>query len=127
MSPVVACFSRLSPDRVVLLILRSLVALWAAFWLWFIVASLVSEPSWEGVRHGSVIALAIVGAATAACIYPPVGGTLLIVGGVFAAWFFNTDGARALLAAPAVVLGVGFILSRIVGRRAAVAGAPGTQ
>lgn len=118
MNPVVIQSKRILPERVVLLVLRSLVVLWAAFWLWFIAAALISEPSWEGLRHGGVIAFAILAAAAAACIHPPVGGVLLIAGGVFAAWFFNNDGARALLAAPAVVLGIGFALSRLVGRHA---------
>ncbi len=121
MSPALSSPNRVVAGRVALYILRGLVVLWALFWLWFIAAVLISEQSLEGLKYGGGVAAAIIVAAGAACLFPPVGGALLIAGGAVAAWYFNGAAARTMLAAPAIVLGLGFLLSSLVRRRAASA------
>ena len=88
--------------------LRGLLLLWAGFWTWFIVMVLASE-GWGGWPHGLMIAVPIWGASVAGMLAPRFGGVLLLVAGVVAFWYFPHPGARTLLAAPALALGVAAI------------------
>ncbi len=81
----------------------ALLVLWCGFWLWFAISVVSSEPriAWQPVAFVlSVLALTF-----AACVFPRTGGVLLIAAGMWASYYYDNSGARALLAAPAIVLG----------------------
>lgn len=101
-------------------LVRVLVASWAGFWAWFVVADGFSHAG--GGDPGSVaMALAgvvlLIGLATLAWSRPRIGGSALVAGGVGAAVFFSHPTALAILAAPAVGLGVLLVMLGGSGRR----------
>jgi len=105
--------------RVSRFVLRSLLILWAGFWTWFVIAVSIGEPpppplwipvAWLG-GLATIVALA--------WRWPAVGGAVLVAAGAAAALYFPTSGARALLAVPAVALGLGFLVLRFGPRRVA--------
>jgi len=107
------------------LALRLLLLAWAGFWLWFVVANLVSDlrtvPWWIPVAWlTSLPTLVVLGWKK-----PLLGGIALIAAGAWSATYFTHPGARALLAAPAVAIGIGLVLSgwstRAVARLAVLA------
>lgn len=114
--------STASPPRWARLLLRAALLLWAGFWAWFVAAvSLGEEPApppwiplaWFGALAGLVLL----------CWKRPVlGGLVLVAAALWAGWYFANGGARALLAAPALALGLGFLaLGRARGTAANVA------
>jgi hypothetical protein len=90
-------------------IARFLLLLWAAFWLWFNIASAIGESD-GGWWH---IALAAITAALAVVswFWPRIGGCLMILTGVLAAWSFHNPAAIILLAVPAFIIGVLLLFS----------------
>jgi hypothetical protein len=91
------------------------VAAWAGVWLVFVALSAFSEGAtalWPAAALAAALALCVVTVWTR----PVLGGVLLNVAGVVAAASFHHPAARALLAAPAVFLGVVAILGAIRGR-----------
>ena len=94
-------------SRVLRLTLRGLVLAWAGFWSWFVVMVSLGEspaPPWW-------IPVAWLAGLTALVVlvwrWPTFGGLVLVAAGVWAALYFDNSGARALLAAPALVIGIG--------------------
>jgi len=79
---------------------RVLVGVWAAFWGWFNVASLVSEVGELGVgawiNHG-LLAVLVVGLTVLAYVKPRIGGALLLV--LTAGMGFLFRGAQPLVLA----------------------------
>lgn len=75
---------------------------WAAFWIWFSIASAIGEGS-DGLPHLAMAAglLAIVALGWAR---PRIGALVLLVAGLAAAWFFRNTFARLSLSLPAVLL-----------------------
>jgi hypothetical protein len=90
-------------------LLRAALLVWAGFWSWFVIAVTFGEepapPAWIPLAW-----FAALGALVALCWKrPTLGGLALTLASVWAAISFAHPGARALLAAPAFVLGLGFI------------------
>jgi hypothetical protein len=94
--------------------LRVLLAAWAGFWGWFVLAvsyggAEAAPPWWIPAAGLGVLAVLVV----LGWKRPLAGGIALVAVGLAAAAFFPNPAARALLAAPAVLLGLGCIaLSR---------------
>lgn len=95
-----------SPWRWPLLGAQLAVTSWAAFWLWFISAVIISEWSAGAWTHGPAIAAPILAATILAWLRPRLGGAALVLAGGVAMWFFPHPGAQSLLAAPPIVLGL---------------------
>lgn len=94
-------------SRVLRILLRGLSLAWAGFWAWFVVTVSLGEspapPWWIPVAWlGSLATLVVL-----VWRWPTLGGLVLVAAGLWAAAYFDNAGARALLAAPALVLGVG--------------------
>lgn len=92
-----------------LLALRLLLLLWAGFWAWFVLAVSVGEepapPLWIPLAW-----LGSLGALVMLCWKRPrLGGLVLTGTALWAGWYFANGGARLILAAPALVLGLGFL------------------
>ena len=101
--------------RVLRIVLRSLLLVWAAFWTWFVAMVSLGEapaPPWwiPAAWFASLAALVVL-----CWRWPTFGGLVLLAAGSWAGTYFANPGARALLAAPAIGLGLGCVL---VGRRA---------
>ena len=108
-------------QRVLRLLLRGLLVLWAGFWAWFVVMASVGEPPappwWIPAAWLASLALLV-----ALCWKrPTLGGLVLLAAGILAAVVFDDPGARALLAAPAVALGAGCVVQGWSARRVASA------
>lgn len=104
--------------------LRGLLLLWAGFWAWFVVAVSLGEapaPPWW-IPAAWLASLA--GLVVLCWRWPALGGALLVAAGLWAGVYFASSGARALLAAPAVALGLGCLAlafgARAVARAAVV-------
>jgi len=92
--------------RVLRLVVRGLVTLWAGFWAWFVVMVTFGEPPappwWIPVAWlGSLAALVWL-----CWKRPTLGGLALAAAGTWSATYFDHPDARALLASPTIVLGV---------------------
>jgi len=101
--------------RVLRFLLRALLLVWAAFWAWFVTMVSLGEapaPPWwiPAAWLASLAALVVL-----CWRWPTLGGLVLLGAGAWAAYYFANPGARALLALPAIGLGLGCML---VGRRA---------
>ena len=87
-------------------VLQGLLLVWAAFWIWFVVAGHWSEigTGWPYILGG----LATIALVTFTALrWPVVGGALLVLAGIGAAVFFDHTFARLALALPMVALGMG--------------------
>ena len=88
---------------------RIAVTAWAGFWAWFVVMAGITDFH-QGLRGTIPMVgawLVALSALTATVwIWPRIGGILMLMAGVGAAFYFNSTGARFLLAVPAVVVGV---------------------
>lgn len=84
---------------------KFLTLVWAAFWLWFCLATLASE-SWPPDLHGVGIAAAIASLAAATWLFPRAGGIAMILAAVLSAWFFHHTAALTLLSLPAAIIGI---------------------
>ena len=102
--------------RVVVLfrvVVRALLAVWAAGWSWFVLAvayggAEASPPAW--IPAAWLLALAaLVGLAWTR---PAVGGLVLVAAGIAAAASLDHPGARALLAGPPIALGLACLALR---------------
>jgi hypothetical protein len=86
--------------------LRVLLVAWAATWSWFVLAVSLGEPPpppwWIPAAWLGSLALLVF----LCWRLPRLGGALLAAAGVGAALYFRNPGAQALLAAPAVALGL---------------------
>lgn len=107
MNPPSASLPELPARRALRLVLRGLLLAWAGFWAWFVLMVTFGEspsPPWwiPAAWLASLAALVVLGWRR-----PALGGLALIAAGVWAAAYFRNPGARALLAAPAVALGLG--------------------
>src|SRR5262245_53435174 len=85
-------------------LVRGLMLAWAGFWVWFVIAVSVGEPPpppwWiPAAWLSSLTALVLLGWKR-----PTLGGLAFLGAGGWAAIYFATPGARALLAAPALLL-----------------------
>lgn len=85
---------------------------WAGFWAWFVVAVSVGEskppPLWIPVAWlGSLAGLVVLSWKRST-----LGAVALLAAGIAAALYFPNSGARALLAAPAIGLGLGGLALR---------------
>ena len=99
-------------QRALCFLWRGLLLAWAGFWAWFVVAVSIGEPPppppWIPLAWlGSLSGLVVLGWKR-----PELGGVALIAAGIGAALYFPNPGARALLAAPAIVLGLGGLALR---------------
>jgi hypothetical protein len=84
---------------------RFMVVLWAAFWIWFNVATATAEN--EGRWQHVALAGAAAAMAAVSWVWPRVGGVLMIVAGMIAAWRFHVQPADiALMAVPTVLVGI---------------------
>jgi hypothetical protein len=96
--------------RALRLVLRGLLLAWAGFWAWFVIVVSVGElprpPLWIPVAWLGSLALLVL----LCWKRPTLGGLTLVAAGVGASVFFDNPGARALLAAPAIVLGLGCLV-----------------
>jgi hypothetical protein len=95
--------------RALALVLRGLLLAWAGFWAWFVVMVSLGEapapPWWIPCAWLAGLAALVV-----LCWRRAVLGGLVLVAAGCAAWAaFANPGARALLAAPAIVLGLGWL------------------
>jgi hypothetical protein len=94
-------------SRVFRFLLRGLLLAWAGFWAWFVLAHCFGEspppPWWIPVAWLSSLG-ALVGLSWR---WPRIGGLALVAAGAWAASLFDHPGARALLSAPAIGLGLG--------------------
>jgi hypothetical protein len=92
--------------RVLWLALRGLVLAWAGFWAWFVLMVTFGEspspPWWIPAAWLASLAALVVLCWRRATL----GGLALVAAGVWAAAYFDNPGARALLAAPAIFLGL---------------------
>lgn len=101
------------------LLARSLLLLWAGFWIWFVAVDVFSEPSRAAFGWGALWLVSL-GLLVLLCWTRPLwGGLLLGAAGVWAASCFDNASARALLAAPAIALGLAFALIAWRNRRGA--------
>jgi hypothetical protein len=105
--------------RALRLAVRGLLTVWAGFWTWFVLAVSLGEsprpPAWIPVVWLASLALLVV----LAWRWPRLGGIVLVAAGAGAAFYFPNPGARALLAAPAVGLGLGCLVQGWGARRVA--------
>lgn len=111
--------------RIVLYVVRGLLLLWAGFWTWFVLMTLVSEGlgGWPyALRFLGPLAATVV----VAWLWPRIGGLLLMLGAAFAAWYSDNAGARILLALPAALCGVACVLAGALATRMQVAADGGT-
>jgi len=111
----ISSVGRARVSRVLRLVIRGLVLAWAGFWAWFVIVVSIGEPPsppwWIPTAWLASLAVLVV-----LCWKRPIlGGLALVVSGLLAAWYFDHPGARALLAAPAIALGLGCLA---VGRSA---------
>ncbi|MHC4224534.1 MAG: DUF7670 domain-containing protein [Planctomycetota bacterium] len=89
-------------------IARGLLILWIGFWVWFNIASGISEVGTDGIgallAH-SMVAIVILAAGVVAWRWPLAGGVLLLLLAAFGQWFFhpNLQVAAVLTLPPAVV------------------------
>lgn len=109
-----------APHRTLRLALRGLLLVWAGFWAWFVVMVTLGEspsPAWwiPVAWLAGLAALVVLGWRR-----PTLGGLALLACGAWAAVYFDNSGARALLAAHALVLGIGCL---VLGRTRGVANA----
>jgi hypothetical protein len=85
---------------------RLALCLWAGFWAWFVLVVSVGEeptpPLWIPIVWLASLALLTALGWRA----PAIGGAALLAAGGWCWWYFANDGARTLLAAPAIALGV---------------------
>jgi hypothetical protein len=106
-------------DRVLIWTPRVAVSAWAGFWIWFVLMVGTSDIA-QGL-HGAIPAVAgFLGALTALTaavwIWPRLGGLALMAAGIGAAVYFPNNGARLLLAMPAILIGVVSMLAPQAGR-----------
>lgn len=91
---------------------RVLLIAWAGFWAWFVLAVSLGEPGppplWIPVAWLSGLATLVV----LGWRRPTLGGIALVATGIWSAIYFDHAGARALLAAPAIGLGLGALALR---------------
>lgn len=99
-----------------------LLILWGSSWAFFAVAVSVSGDD-GSLLVGLAAVASLVAVVVAAFLWPRLGGIALILGGLFAAEFFDHRVALLALAAPAVLLGVVHVL---VGVMRPAARAPGS-
>ena len=107
---------RTARGKILHFVLRALLVVWAGFWAWFVIAASLGEPPpppwWIPTAWlGSLAAL------VALCWrWPAIGGTALVVAGAWAGYVFANPWARALLAVPAIVLGLAFLAEILIRR-----------
>ncbi len=90
--------------------LRALLLLWAGFWAWFVLAVSLGEspppPVWIPISWlAGLGGLVVLG-----WRWPRLGGLVLLAAGIWSAAYFPHPGARALLAAPAMGIGLGCLV-----------------
>ena len=88
---------------------RFFLLLWAAFWLWFNIASAISET--EGSRVHILFACITAALTIIAWFLPRIGGVLMILAGAAAMWQFHSSAAITLLAAPGAIIGIILLFS----------------
>ncbi|MGE0480196.1 MAG: hypothetical protein AB7Q17_06955 [Phycisphaerae bacterium] len=86
-------------------IARAGLVVWAAFWTWFAIAAGASDGA-AALPHVAKIVGGVVTVALVAWRWPAVGGPLAVAAGAAAWTYFPHPGAQALLATPAIALGI---------------------
>lgn len=108
-----------APARWPRFLLRGLLVVWAGFWAWFVLMVTFGEPPpppwWIPAAWLTGLAV-LVGTGWK---WPAAGGLLLVAAGLWTGWYF--PGTWALLAAPALALGIGNLLVGVLSRRASPA------
>lgn len=92
--------------RVSRLFLRLALLGWAGFWAWFVLSVSLGEPPAPPVWIPAAWLTALAGLVVLGWRWPRLGGLVLVAAGIGLAAVFRHPGAQALLAAPAVVLGL---------------------
>jgi hypothetical protein len=82
-----------------------LLGAWAAFWTYFAVGRALAQggAAWS---HAFELLIMVVGFPLLAWLAPRIGGVLLIAAGVMSGGYCASSATRALLALPAIALGV---------------------
>lgn len=100
---------------------RGLLILWAGFWTWFVVMTAATDDGGAWKYAGQFLAVLLIPAACA-WVFPRLGGMALILIGAWHLFFFRFGTVQLILAAPAIGLGVLFL---VMGwRRARAPGTP---
>jgi hypothetical protein len=110
--------NRVPVQPVLRTLLRALLIVWAGFWAWFALAvayggAEAPPPWWIPAGMLAVLALLVL----LAWKRPMAGGIALVAAGAAAASFFRHPATQALLAAPAILLGIGCLALRWRERR----------
>ena len=87
--------------------LRGLLLVWAGFWAWFVVMVSIGEPPAPPWWIPAAWLASLVALVALCWRWPTWGGLGLLAAGLWAGAYFANSGARTLLAAPAVALGLG--------------------
>lgn len=113
--------TRVAWNHALRLVARALLIVWAGFWAWFVISATLGDPEpvpwWIPTAWLSSLATLVV----LGWRWPAIGGMALVTAGVWAAWYFADPGARTLLAAPAIVLGIACWTSSWSARRSIAA------
>ncbi|MDQ7012868.1 MAG: hypothetical protein Q9O74_03105 [Planctomycetota bacterium] len=99
-----------------LVLLRAVAVIWALLWTGALAAAVWGEP-WRGWVIGAVLALGVWTLVAVARWKPRAGGLLMAAVGTWAGTFFNSQAAMIGLVAPAIAMGVGFLLLGLVQAR----------
>jgi hypothetical protein len=106
-------------SRILRSALRVSLVAWAGFWAWFVLAASLDQPPplWIPVAWLTSLSLLVV----LGWRWPRLGGFVLVAAGAWSATYFDHPGARALLSAPALVIGIGCLAEGWGARRVAAA------
>lgn len=104
-----------SPDRrwrVVRLLVWIVLFLWAGFWSTFVLLEVAGEgfKSWAHWRPAVQFLALLLGPFLVTLWRPRIGSVLLILVGLYDAWFFANHFTHATLAAPAILCGLALLL-----------------
>lgn len=106
--------------RVMTIVARVIVVLWAGFWTFFCIASAIGEREGPvGALMHQVPAVVMLISTSLAWRWPRVAGSLLVAEGLFVAsglWVHPTAVLFAMLGLPPMVAGVLFLLAGIPAR-----------
>ncbi|MBL9032540.1 MAG: hypothetical protein JNM80_12645 [Phycisphaerae bacterium] len=81
----------------------------AAFWLWFAISVGVSEGR-SALPYVAAFCVPVALIAALTWLRPRAASVVLIGAGVFAAWYYPHPAARLMLALPAIMAGLAFLM-----------------
>src|SRR5262249_44668508 len=106
--------------RVMTIVARAVIALWAGYWTFFCIASAIGErEGWLGALMHQVPAVVMVASAVLAWRWPRPAGALLLAEGLFVAsglWVHPTALLFAMLGLPPIVAGILFLIAGLPAR-----------